>query len=136
MIDYPEPSTELDIPGVPEDTKYLADRLDRQTEYLKEIRDATIQREIQRSSRYWIMDGRNDFPQNLRIAVKTFVVSVSAACGVLVRIGSAQDARFDFPGAATVELHYPVVIDAGTDVFISVTAGSLRAAYFTGTPDE
>lgn len=136
MIDYPEPSTELDIPGVPEDTKYLADRLDRQTEYLKEIRDATIQREIQRPSRYMVLPGRNDFPQQPRVSLKTFVVSVSAACSVTVRIGAAVDTVFDFPGAASQEFNFPVVVDAGTDVTVAASAGTLRAAYFTGTPDE
>jgi len=136
VIDYPEPSTELDIPGVPEDTKYLADRLDQQTGYLREIRDATIEREIQRPSRYQCLPGRNDFPQQPRVSLKTFVVSVSAACSVTVRIGAAVDTVLDFPAAAAQEFSFPVVVDAGTDVTVLASAGTLRAAYFTGTPDE
>lgn len=123
----------LDVPG---DTRYLGDRLDR---LIHAVEGLGIRQEVPAASQLYAQTpgtGRNDFPQTVRARLRDLTLSVSAACTVTVRIGNGVTDSFDFAGATTIVLPFMRVIDPGTDVVVTASAGSLRNAYFTGWTDN
>lgn len=136
MIDYDSETGPVDIPGVPEDTQYLADRLDRIAQSLENIENAAVRDERPAPGMFFVMPLRNDFPQNVKTRAKTIIISVSAACTFTLKIGSAVFLQLDFVGAASQEFSFPTTIDAGIDVVATVSAGTLRAAVITGFPES
>lgn len=120
---------------MPPDTEYLGSGLAAIAARLDAILDALIAREQPALSVYNVMDGRNDFPQTVRVRSRLLVLSVSQACQATVRIGSAVDRVFDFGAADTKVLPLQAVIGEGTEMVITVSAGALSTAYVLGYPD-
>lgn len=130
----PDPLPVDDIAGVPEETRYLADRLDQIIELLAHPPAAATK---PRLGNYFCMPPkRNDFPQPVRLRTEWLIFSVSAAAIVTVRIGAAVFADYEFAVPSTVIIPFAEFIDRGTDVNITASAGGLRVAYLVGTPDE
>lgn len=121
---------------LPEDTKYLGDRLDKIIALLADLEQATVRNETPAPGLFFAMALRNDFPQNVRVRTIGLLVSVSAAATVTVTIGSASLMLFDFSAADTIYLPLPTLIDSGTDVTVAVSAGTLRLAAFLGYPES
>jgi hypothetical protein len=120
---------------MPEDTRYLGDRLDQIRAALGELVDATVRQETPAASIYFAMPaatGRNDFPQPNRVRLTNLVVSISAAAVVTVTIGTAAYLLFQLAAADTRVIPFPLTIAEGTDVVVTVSAGTLVAALFTG----
>lgn len=131
MINYGEADS-VDIPGVPDDTKWLGDRIAAVNASVRDLAKAIAAGDPTEAV-YWAMPLHNDFPQSVRVKLKWLVLSVSAACTVAIKIGTATFASFDFVGADTQVLPFPVDIQPGVDVTITASAGTLRAGYFTGS---
>jgi hypothetical protein len=131
-----DPRTDPIATDLPDDTKYVGDRLDRAVACLEKLVDATVREETPAKSAFFAntpATGRNDFPQAVRTRLDRLVLSPSAACTITVRIGSAIIVTYNFAGALTVDLPSPVPwVDGGIDVVITASAGTLGAAYFTG----
>jgi hypothetical protein len=121
--------------ALPEDTRYLGDRLDKMIALLTDIQQAEVGDQTPTPGLFFIQTGRNDFPQTTRIRTTDFIVSVSAACTVTLVIGSATFYAFDLGAAGTLVLPCPTLIDAGKDVTVSVSAGVLRMAAILGHPE-
>src|SRR4051812_15554699 len=100
MIDYESDAGPVDIPGVPEDTRYLGDRLDRIAQAMEHIEDATTRAETPAPGIFWVMALHNDFPEAVKVRAKTLIVSVSAACTFTLKIGTANFLQLDFASAA------------------------------------
>lgn len=122
------------IPGIPEETQYLGEKLDA---ILHALEHPPASAAKPAPGNYFCMPGaRNDFPQQVRLRTTELFLSVSLACVVTVRRGAAIDRVFEFAGPTTASVSYIDSIDRGTDVSVAVSAGVLRTAYFVGTPDE
>jgi hypothetical protein len=120
---------------MPEDTRYLGDRLDQIRAALGALVDATVRQESPAASIYFAMPaatGRNDFPQPNRVRLTNLVFSISAAAVVTITIGTAAYAIFQLAAADTRVIPFPLTIAEGTDVVVTVSAGTLIAAFFTG----
>jgi hypothetical protein len=122
---------------LPEDTKYLGDRLDKLIGVMTDIRQATVNQPSPSDGAYFLMTGRNDFPQTTRLRASTLVVSVSAAATIAVLIGSATFMSFDVGAAELTKIvPLPIVIDAGKDVTVTTSAGAIRTAFLLGKPES
>lgn len=133
MINYD--TGQLEIPNVDPDVLFFGGVREsiRQTNGLLERLVADlIRQEIPAPGIFHATVGRNDFPQDVRVRVRNLVVSVSAAATITVRIGSAAYLLFDMGGADVRVLPLPLTIDSGTDVTVTASAGTVRAAYFEG----
>lgn len=132
------PGTDPLPTDLPADTEAIVGALSQLADKLDLLIDATARAEVPASGTFFALPaatGRNDFPQPIRVRLTNLVLSVSAACTVTVTIGSAAYTRYDFVGAATIVIPFPELIDSGKDVVVAASAGTLRAAYFTGYPE-
>jgi hypothetical protein len=118
---------------LPEDTKFLGDRLDKLIAVMTDIRQATLQQQSPSSGMFFLFATRNDFPQTVRVRAQWLVIGSSAAGNVVVNIGSASLLTINFPAADTKVIPLPITIDAGKDVTAVAGGGAaLTAAFLTG----
>lgn len=122
---------------MPEDTKYLGDRLDMLIAVMTDIRQATLQQQSPSSGVYQLLAGRNDFPQTTRLRVIALVVASSAAGNATLTIGSAAQIVVNFGAADTKIIPLPITIDAGKDVTLIAGGGAaITTAFLTGYPES
>lgn len=118
---------------LPADTEAIVGSLSQLGDKLDRLIAATTAQVSPAPSLLFAMPGvHNDFPQTVRVQLQTLVVSISAAATVTVSIGSGVFISFDLASADTRVLPFPRTIPEGTDVSVTVSAGVLRLAYFTG----
>lgn len=120
----------VDIPGVPEDTQYLGDKLDRVYGKLCELVDATIRREEP-------APGRIELPysaQSNKLRALYVVVTMTAAGTAALRIGTATRMVWNFPAADTKVIPFMETIESGTDVSLVATGGTADG-YLIGYPE-
>jgi hypothetical protein len=123
---------------MPEDTRYLGDRLDGIRAALGAVVDATVRQESPAPSFYFAMPaatGRNDFPQTTRVRLLELVISVGAASQATITIGTALFWTIAFAAAGTIRLPFPHTIAEGTDVVVATTVETPLLAVFTGYPE-
>lgn len=140
MIDYPQ-GVEVDVPGIPEDTKYIADRLERIEAQLKEIADATTRREKLNPTILPMTRGRPSFVSSTRFRLTGLIVSDynNGAVRYQLTIGT-QKYTFATPQTlGTFYVPFPLVIDAGIDISVTVDSGQIgadSAIYLIGYADQ
>lgn len=129
-IDVPGYVSPGDIAGVPDDTKYLGDILDRLYDKLCELVEATIRREEP-------APGKVELPysaQSNKLRALYLVVTMSAAGTVALRFGTATRTPLNFPAADTKVIPLMETIDSGIDVTLVATGGSADG-YIIGYPE-
>lgn len=143
MIDYVEPPHDMgDMPGIPEDTKYVGDRLDRIATLIEEIADATLRRERPAPELFEVVQvGGSSIPARVT-SVRIRVTHIIAMCGsvtgtVTLRIG-VRGYPFDLSNNdRAVPLDFPIVLDAGVDIAAthSGAPGTAWGFYIFGYPE-
>lgn len=138
------------LPGIPEDTKYLADRLDIIAAAIIELRDATIRRELLSPTLLDILTyngatagelvGRHSTSLRLRVVSIIPVVTLTTTVMSLM-IG--QDRKFTTrvnTGSNPAPIPLPIVIDAGVDITAEIetaqAAGGRAGFYVIAYPDD
>lgn len=149
MIDYTQETVALDIPGIPEDTKYLGDRLDRIAAALEEIRASTIRAEGPNPQLLDILTfngcaagelvGR--FSSSVRLRVQTVIPVVSLTTtmmSLMVGVERKFTVRVN-TGASTIPFPLPIVIPEGVDVSAEIetaqAAGGRAGFYVVAYPE-
>lgn len=136
MIDYPQ-GVEVEIPGIPEDTKYLGDRLDRIAGDIAALKEATLRRESPAPGLLVMLTAaapRHVWSVRMRL---THLVITDLQNGV-IRLGIGT-INYPFAVANNCQVvPFPTTVEAGVDV--SIAAPSLLtgdgAVYVLGYPDE
>jgi hypothetical protein len=135
IVDQNVDPMQLDpIPSdLPEDTKYLGDRLDQVIALLTDIQQATQQQQSPSSGMFFLFATRNDFPQFVRVRCIALVVGSSAAGNVTLQVGTASVLVINFPAADTKVIPLPITIDVGKDVTLVAAGGAaITAGFLTG----
>lgn len=143
MIDYTQETVALDIPGIPDDTKYIGDRLDKMAAQLGEIAEAVIRRERPAPELFEVVQvGGQSIPAratSVRIRVTHIIVMCGSASGtVTLRVG-VRGYPFDLSNNdRSVPLAFPIVLDAGVDIAAthSGAPGTAWGFYIFGYPEE
>jgi hypothetical protein len=121
---------------LPEDTKYLGDRLDKLIAIMTDIEQATVQQQSPSSGMYFLQALHNDFPQTVRTRILNLVVGSSAAGNVTLTIGTASLLVVNFAAQDTKVIPLPITIDAGKDVTLTAAGGAaITVGYLTGYPE-
>lgn len=142
--------TELDPPvlPVPEDTLYLGDRLDQILAELNRLREATIEGQRPRPTLKEVLfyDGVavdtpfGQFSTSTRLRVETVFPILSGTTSIMtLNIGTRKYRLRVNTGSNSVPLPFPIMIDAGIDVFGTVAtlqaAGTIGGFYIIAYPD-
>ena len=138
MTDNIDPQQLDPVPsGLPEDTEYLGSKMDRMIALLGDIEQKTVRQETPAPGFYFAMVNHNDFPQAVRTRLTWFVVSVSKACVITVRIGTAAFISYETGAADTLSVPFATSIDGGKDVVVTATLDAvIDTAVFLGYPES
>lgn len=138
MVEGRTESLELiDIPGVPEDTRYLGDRLDRIAAYLEQLAEETTRRERPAPMLINIGPGKT-YMTTVRLRVYSLITSGAAASFMRLTNGAASAFEwYQSADGAPVAIPLEITIEQGVGVNVTdVTAGGTDwTAYLLAYPD-
>ena len=145
MIDYPQDTEPVGIPGIPPDVAYIGDRIDAMRLALERMVGAITEREFPRGKILELTAdnaGGNTARQevsSLRMLTRSVIVDGGRAAGVITVLVGMRPWRFNVSAAqGATEYHLPIPIAEGANVSAqhSAAPANFWGVYIIGYPDE